>query len=94
MAVPLAVPKWVGSIAIDGTPRMVQMAQQRLGTLVKVFQADLSKPLNFLEDEASDLILSSLVLHYIRDWDKVFKEFNKILQKSGLFVFFCGSSLC
>jgi SAM-dependent methyltransferase len=34
-----------------------------------------------------DIILSSLTLHYIKNWDDVFKEFNRILKVNEVFVF-------
>ena len=69
---------WV--VAIDVSPKMVELAKRRLGARVEVHQADLSKPLDFLEDASFDLILCPLVLDYIRDWEGVFKEFFRLLR--------------
>lgn len=74
-------------VAIDVSPKMVKLAKERLGTRVEVLQADLSEPLYFLKDETFDIVLSALVLDYIKDWDRVFSEFHRILRKSGLLVF-------
>ena len=34
-----------------------------------------------------DLVYSSLVLHYVRDWGKVFNGILKVLKKNGIFCF-------
>ncbi len=73
--------------AIDVTPKMVEITKERLGTSVEVYEADLSKPLDFLEDESFDCIVCSLTLHYIEDWANVFEEMYRILRKSGHLVF-------
>jgi SAM-dependent methyltransferase len=77
-------------IAVDVSPKMVQLAKQKLGVRAEVRQADLSKPLGFLEDKSLDLVLCPLVLDYIKDWERVFAEFYRILRKSGLLVFSIG----
>ncbi|MFX1563194.1 MAG: class I SAM-dependent DNA methyltransferase [Promethearchaeota archaeon] len=74
-------------LALDVSPKMVQLAKQRLGSLVEVRQADLSKPLIFLKDESFDIVLCPLVLDYIRDWNSIFTEFFRVLQNEGLFIF-------
>lgn len=74
-------------MAIDVSPKMVQLAKRRLGTRAEICQADLSKPLDFLEDESFDLVLCPLVLDYIRDWKSVFTEFCRILRESSLLIF-------
>jgi len=76
---------WV--VAIDVSPKMVELAKRRLGARVEVHQADLSKPLDFLEDASFDLILCPLVLDYIRDWEGVFKEFFRLLRPAGRLIF-------
>ena len=41
--------------------------------------------------EKFDIILSSLVVHYMNDWDKIFKEMARVLNKGGEIVFFTGN---
>ena len=74
-------------VAIDLSPKMVQLTQQRLGNRAQVYQADLSQPLSFLSDDSFDIVVSSLTLHYIKDWDGVLKEFHRLLSTSGLLFF-------
>ncbi len=35
--------------------------------------------------EKFDLVVAPLVLHYIDDWDKVFREVSRVLKKNGIF---------
>ncbi|MBD2343345.1 class I SAM-dependent methyltransferase [Anabaena subtropica] len=74
-------------VAIDISEKMVQLTKRRLENRVQVYQADLSKPLTFLKDNSFDLVLSSLTLHYLRDWEAVLKEFYRILSPEGLLLF-------
>ncbi len=73
--------------AVDFSPNMVKMAKKRVGEKANIIQADLNDPLDFLEDKSQDIILSSLTLHYIKNWDDVMKEFHRILQPGGYLVF-------
>jgi len=74
-------------VAIDISSKMVELAKRRLGTRAEIHQADLSKPLDFLEDASFDIILCPLVLDYIRDWGGVFAEFSRVLRPAGLLIF-------
>lgn len=74
-------------VAIDASPKMVELANRRLGDAAEIRQTDLSKPLDFLDSSAFDVILSPLVLDYVEDWNKVFAEFYRILRPAGHFVF-------
>lgn len=74
-------------IALDFSPNMIEMTRKRVGNKAEVIRADLNEPLSFIEDESIDIVLSSLTLHYIKNWDVVISEFYRILKKSGYFVF-------
>jgi SAM-dependent methyltransferase len=78
--------------ALDVSPRMVQLARQRLGPGVDVRVADLSRPLD-LPDGSFDVVLAALVVHYVRDWDALFREFARVLRPGGRFVFSTGHPL-
>ncbi len=41
--------------------------------------------------EKFDIVQGSLVLDYLKNWDKVFKEVKKVLNKKGIFVFSIGN---
>lgn len=41
--------------------------------------------------ERFDLIVASLVVHYMNDWDKMFKEMSRVLKKGGILIFSTGN---
>ncbi|HUT81908.1 MAG TPA: class I SAM-dependent methyltransferase [Candidatus Bathyarchaeia archaeon] len=73
-------------VACDISERMVAYTKERIGTKAEILVADISKPLTFTEDKSFDIIVASLVLHYIDNWLPVFKEFQRILKDDGSIV--------
>lgn len=73
-------------VSVDASPKMVELATQRLGEKGDVRHADLSKPLTFLDDESFDIVLSPLTMEYIEDWHGTFREFYRVLRDGGYFV--------
>ncbi|WP_371372642.1 class I SAM-dependent methyltransferase [Sporomusa aerivorans] len=74
-------------VAVDFSPNMIAMAKKRLGGKAAVIRADLNEPLSFLAGKSFDIVLSSLTLHYIRDWQPVMNEFARILKPAGHLIF-------
>ncbi|QJW48490.1 class I SAM-dependent methyltransferase [bacterium BFN5] len=72
--------------ALDFSPRMIEMTKKRVGNKADVIQADLNNPLSFLADSSLDIILSSLTLHYLKDWTGIMSEFYRTLKQSGYMV--------
>jgi SAM-dependent methyltransferase len=79
-----------GVVGVDVSPNMVKLARGRLGERAEIVLADLRKPLDFIDDQSFDGIMSSLVLHYMEDWDSLFVEFHRILRNPGFMVFSVG----
>jgi SAM-dependent methyltransferase len=73
-------------VAVDASPRMVELAKARTLGRVKVHQADLAAPLGFLETASFDLVVAPLVMEYIRDWRATFREFHRLLLPGGHLV--------
>ncbi|PPA68637.1 class I SAM-dependent methyltransferase [Jeotgalibacillus proteolyticus] len=71
---------------VDVSPEMVNAANQRLGGQASFYCLDLQEPLPF-EADSFDVIVSSLTLHYLKDWTAVFQEFNRILKVGGTLLF-------
>ena len=69
--------------AIDLSLTMIEMPRRRVGDRAMLFQADMNEPLAFLEDESFDLVLSSLTLHYLKNWGPVLGEFFRGLKPGG-----------
>jgi SAM-dependent methyltransferase len=73
--------------AIDASPNMIELARQRVGDRAQLYVARLDKPMDFLEDDTFDLVLSPLVIDYVEDWQSLFGEFYRILRADGHLVF-------
>jgi SAM-dependent methyltransferase len=73
--------------AFDVSRAMVGLARQVAGGRADVLVADLAKPLSFAESGSFDLIVASLVMHYIRDWEAALGEFRRVLKPDGAVVF-------
>ena len=77
--------------AIDATAAMIVHARERIApswlngedARVELRVADLEQPLSFAADAAFDGIVSSLVLHYLREWGPTLAEFRRILKPDG-----------
>lgn len=73
-------------VAIDISPEMVSSTKRRVGNKAKVLCLNLEEKLPF-NDNSFDFIISSLTLHYIKDWRFTFWEFQRILKPKGVFLF-------
>ncbi len=73
--------------ALDFSPNMIEMTQKRVGNRAEIIRADLNEPLNFIANESKHIVLSSLTLHYLKDWTLVLNEFYRVLVKDGLLIF-------
>ncbi|HEX4417822.1 MAG TPA: class I SAM-dependent methyltransferase [Kofleriaceae bacterium] len=76
-------------VALDASPRMVELARARLGPAVEVRQADLSEPLD-VPAAGFDVIVASLVLHYLAAWDAVLGGAARALADGGALVISVG----
>src|SRR5438105_196562 len=70
---------------IDKSQALLALARERLGPEVSLIRADLQTPLGFA-DGSFDIVLASLVMHYLRDWQPILTEFNRILTSGGRLV--------
>ena len=72
-------------VALDASEAMVALARAQLGPTATVLHADLADPLPF-EDRSFDVVLCSLSLHYLADWNSTLREFARILRRGGRLV--------
>lgn len=70
---------------VDGSAGLLALAFERLGPETPLCHADLTQPLPFA-DGAFDLVLCSLVMHYLADWEPTLREFRRVLAPHGRVV--------
>jgi SAM-dependent methyltransferase len=73
--------------AMDVSPAMARLARDRIGGRARIVVGDLSEPLRFAADASADLVVASLVLHYLADWAGPLAEFHRVLAPCGAVVF-------
>ena len=73
-------------IAIDISPKMVELATELTGGRADIRVHDLREPMSFMGDGSIDVVLSSLSISYVQDLVPVFEEFHRILRATGVFV--------
>lgn len=69
----------------DRSSGLLAIARERLGPDVELCEGDLADPLPF-DDGSFDVVLASLVLHYLRDWTPLLREVHRVLAADGRFV--------
>jgi ubiquinone/menaquinone biosynthesis C-methylase UbiE len=74
-------------VGMDLSENMIKEFRKRLGDRAVVHHASMADPLSFLDDNSFDIVLASLSIAYVYDWDSLFKEFARVLVDSGLFIF-------
>jgi SAM-dependent methyltransferase len=73
--------------AMDISPAMVSLAQARVGNRARIRVGNLAEPLAFAADGDFDLVVASLVLHYLEDWETPLRELRRVLIPDGALVF-------
>ena len=74
-------------VAVDRSGEMLNLARERLGGRAHIIQGDVSDLGDALTDNSFDVILSSLVVHYLPDLRKTFLEWARLLRPRGTLVF-------
>ncbi len=72
---------------VDASSEMVNIVNTNLPGKVNAYVQDLNFGLPLEAEESADVIVSSLVIHYIEDLTAVFKEVHRVLKPGGYMVF-------
>jgi SAM-dependent methyltransferase len=73
-------------VGVDLNQRFIELARIRLGGRATFHVADISASLPFVETGAFDIVVASLVLHYLRDWGPPLRELARALRPGGLLL--------
>jgi SAM-dependent methyltransferase len=74
-------------MGVDANEKMVEITRKRTQNKCPVFYADINNKLDFIKDGTFEIVLASLVLHYIKNIDNLFYEISRILKISGELIF-------
>jgi SAM-dependent methyltransferase len=66
-------------VGIDRSSALLQIAVDRLAGRARFQRWDLRDPLPFDDDGAFDVVVASLVMHYLEDWSPTLREFRRVL---------------
>ncbi|CAN5543620.1 class I SAM-dependent methyltransferase [soil metagenome] len=69
----------------DLSPAMVDLARARLGDDADVRVADLGAAVPY-PDDRFDLVVASLSLHYVQDWESALAELRRVLRPGGRLI--------
>jgi len=75
------------AVGIDISEKLIDIAKNRYPECE--FHVMDMEQLDF-PDASFDFAYSSLALHYVSDWDKVFGDVHRILKPESSFIFSCG----
>lgn len=89
----LLIDRGANVTAIDYSEEMIKIARERTAGKATIFKANLNLPLDFLKNDEFDIIISSMVIHYIKDLRNLFSEFNRVLKTGGTLIFSTGHPL-
>jgi SAM-dependent methyltransferase len=70
-------------VGFDTSASMVRLAEQKGIERASFRVADLAQPLDFLTDSSFDVMVASLVMHYLRDWVVPLRELHRVLRADG-----------
>ncbi len=74
-------------LGFDREPTMIEFARRRLADRARFEVADLGEPLSEIATDSADLVVASLVLHYVEDWRPLLGELHRCLVTGGELVF-------
>lgn len=74
-------------IGLDFSEKMIAYSRELVGDRGEFHIADLNQRLVMIEDDAIDLVNSSLTLHYLTDLEFTFSEFARVLKPEGILIF-------
>jgi SAM-dependent methyltransferase len=73
--------------AVDVSKKLIDRLASRIKSpKLRLFCADISQPMPFLESASLDYVICSLVIDYIKDWGNLFTELYRVMKTGGRLV--------
>jgi SAM-dependent methyltransferase len=70
--------------AVDVSQAMIDRLTAKIKSpKLKLYRADISQPMPFLESASFDCVICSLVIDYIKKWEPLFAEIYRVTKKGG-----------
>lgn len=77
--------------AVDASQAMIDKLIVKTGVnKIKLHCADIGQPMPFLKSSSYDVVISSLVMDYIKDWRPLLRELYRVLKKGGRLIISTG----
>jgi SAM-dependent methyltransferase len=77
--------------SVDASQKLVEKLAERLkDKRLTTYCADIGKPMLFLKSSFFDVIICSLVMDYVKDWQPMIAEFYRVVKKGGRVVISTG----
>lgn len=73
-------------ICVDASQKMVKHTVELCNGKAEGHVHDIAQPMSFMPSDSANVIICSLVLHYVEQWEGVLSEFHRILKKGGICV--------
>jgi SAM-dependent methyltransferase len=74
-------------VGIDASKALVEIARRRVNPEVEIVHGRESQLRRVFRSQRFDVVVSSLVLHYVRSWDPLLRSVFEILEPGGRFLF-------
>ena len=74
-------------VGFDVSPKMIELAKERVPRNATFFVADMARALPLEQDGQFDMVVSSLAIDYVKDWTTPLSEFHRLLKPKGKFIF-------
>jgi SAM-dependent methyltransferase len=74
-------------VGFDVSPKMIELAKLRVPHNATFFVSDMAKHLPIDQNGQFDMVVASLSIDYIKNWEIPLSEFYRLLKPKGKFIF-------
>ncbi len=75
--------KQASIVGLDISSEMIKHAKKRTQQPNSFYVHDIQKPLHMCTSETFDIVLCTLAMHYLKDWNTTLNEFYRVLKPNG-----------